>query len=425
MREINTKFAPALHSLCIDELAMKNHVLSAFRSIQSWALALALFATIQTVPNFVHADGASCIAALEQINVLNFWTTPDPAGHKPFIDAILDPKTTLIELSMFHLTDPAVVQAFETRAAQGNFTARIILDRSNLRDDSTLQIALGLQKLPGVSVVASNAAFSLTHTKYMRVNGVISFVTTINLTTNLTAQRDWGMTTDNVNVGKEIDAVFANDYALGDSDLAKVAQEEKNKDPGQKNVPPDPKLTPPLSMPNLLWSPTNSTTKIVALIDYADPGTELISTVENIRNPDVQAAFLRAAARGVKVRLIVPEVDQNPDPNFNLQAVWEMQNQVVNGQNISVEVRLMPGPETTDTPYMHAKMIMATGKSGTLLAIMSENFSGNSLDFARELGIIFSNPNAIQMVQTAFERDWGVSVVPPPKPPPAPPKTGS
>jgi phosphatidylserine/phosphatidylglycerophosphate/cardiolipin synthase-like enzyme len=116
--------------------------------------------------------------------------------------------------------------------------------------------------------------------------------------------------------------------------------------------------------------------------------------------------------------LIVPAVDMNPNPNYNQPALQAMQNVNVNGKTVSVNSRMMPGPATAQTPYMHAKMIVVDAKT---IYIGSENFTTNSLQFARELGVILSDPATAAKIKADFDADWLVS-----KPPtPAAPAAGS
>ena len=56
--------------------------------------------------------------------------------------------------------------------------------------------------------------------------------------------------------------------------------------------------------------------------------------------------------------------------------------------------------------YMHAKILVVDNKEAF---VGSENISAQSLDQNRELGIIVSDPSALNKIQTTFQYDWGVS----------------
>ena len=66
-----------------------------------------------------------------------------------------------------------------------------------------------------------------------------------------------------------------------------------------------------------------------------------------------------------------------------------------------------PGLETATRvltkPYIHAKAILIDEQ---YLIISSINFSNNSLDNNREIGIIITNPEAIQKYLQQFHKDW-------------------
>jgi phosphatidylserine/phosphatidylglycerophosphate/cardiolipin synthase-like enzyme len=58
-------------------------------------------------------------------------------------------------------------------------------------------------------------------------------------------------------------------------------------------------------------------------------------------------------------------------------------------------------------PYVHAKAMLI---DDTYLYIGSINFSDNSMDKNREIGIIVTNNEAIDAFKKQFEIDWGKSV---------------
>jgi len=58
-------------------------------------------------------------------------------------------------------------------------------------------------------------------------------------------------------------------------------------------------------------------------------------------------------------------------------------------------------------PYVHAKMMLIDDK---YLYVGSVNFSDNSMDQNRELGIIVTNPEAIDAFTKQFVQDWGKGV---------------
>ena len=61
------------------------------------------------------------------------------------------------------------------------------------------------------------------------------------------------------------------------------------------------------------------------------------------------------------------------------------------------------GVKLIRSPYIHAKLVLADGTRGW---IGSENFSANSLDNNRELGILLRHPDILKTLAATFEQDW-------------------
>ena len=311
---------------------------------------------------------------------VTLFSTPDPKGHPDFVAAIKGAKKSIF-MEMYHLTDVAVVDELIKAHGRG-VDVKVLLDKTSI--DTNKGYAESYHKLQaaGVSTRESSAGFSIQHTKSMVVDGHTSFVTSVNLTGKADSTRDFGLILEDQKVADEILAVFNSDWA--------------NSLTGKTD-------TPELTDPNLVWSPNDSEGKLSGLIDTATKS--VIATVENLDDPDIQNAFIRAVGRGCHVRLIIPEVDEGPNHNYpNLKKL------IAGG----VDARVMPYPASASKPYMHSKMIVVDNAD---VYIGSINFSTNSTQKARELGIILPRPAIIDQVATTFESDWKVSIKPPDKPP--------
>ena len=160
-------------------------------------------------------------------------------------------------------------------------------------------------------------------------------------------------------------------------------------------------VTPAQRAASLVVSPTSSRGKLVALLGSAQQTVDL--TVENLGDPAIVDAIVAAAKRGTTVRAIVPACDKNPDELYNLAAVQQL-------AAAGIAARMMPAPETADTPYMHSKMILVDGH---VAYVGSVNFSGNSLAHARELGVIVDSAPVGGQIRAAFDADFAHAVVPP------------
>ncbi len=310
---------------------------------------------------------------------LQLLVTP-AADHAPFAQAIDGAKAS-VDLVMFHLTDVTVVDAL-VRAAKRGVTVRVILDGGSVQAKK-YAIQADALRAGGASVRPSTAAFSITHEKAMAIDKATAFVTAINLTRDAASTRDFGVITRAPGVVADIEALF-------DADWANAA--------GSGSV------TPVQHEPSLVVSPTSSRAKLVGLVASAQ--RDVIATVENLGDPSIANALIDDAKRGVRVRLIVPLCDKNPDPLYNLAPARRL-------ADAGVLVRMMPAPPNgydAAHPYMHSKMIQV---DAVATYVGSENFSINSLAKARELGLVFANPPAAQAIGSAFEADWTAATPPP------------
>jgi cardiolipin synthase len=314
---------------------------------------------------------------------LQLLVTP-AADHAPFVQAIDGAKTS-IDLAMYHLTDVTVVDAL-VRAAKRGVAIRVILDGGSVQAKN-YAIQADALRAGGASVRPSSAAFSITHEKAMVVDNAIAFVTAINLTRDVASTRDFGVITHAPGVVADIEALFDADWtnATGSGSVTPVPRE-----------------------PSLVVSPTNSRAKLIGLIASAQ--RDVIATTENLGDPSVANALLDDVRRGVRVRLLVPMCDKNPDPLYNLAPA----RRLADG---GVFVRMMPAPEDTTHPYIHAKLIQVDAAT---TYVGSENLSINSLAKARELGVIFANSAAAQAIGSAFEADWAAAAPPPDRQPDCP-----
>lgn len=321
-------------------------------------------------------SSSSDVAALVDPQ-LELLVTPSPEGHAPFIRAI-DAATLSIDMTMFHLTDPAVVDAL-VRAAQRGVKVRVIVDHDGLTAKGN-HAAFDRLVAGGVLARGSSPAFSLTHVKAMVVDGHAAFVTAINLTRDADRTRDLGIVTRESAIVADVDALFAADW--------------RNAETGGHD-------TPAQHVASLVVSPVTSRGKLLALIHSAH--RELLLTVENLGDREIADALAAAVRDHVRVRVVVPACDKNPNALYNLPAAQSL-------AAAGAEVRMMAGPESPEQPYMHSKMILV---DGTTAYVGSVNFSSNSLAKARELGIIFANAAAAAKIRELFETDFARAVPPP------------
>ena len=154
----------------------------------------------------------------------------------------------------------------------------------------------------------------------------------------------------------------------------------------------------------------NNIDRIQSLIDRAK--TKVVGETENLGAQEIQDSIISAAKRGVEIDLIIPEVDRST--NYNAAAVQTLLAASVDIEKQGfpgIHIKEMPGPQSQDKPYTHAKWLVADDNSESYLG--SENFTNNSLHHAREIGIIINDPATMQKMVNDFNHDWSVSDGPP------------
>ncbi len=173
------------------------------------------------------------------------------------------------------------------------------------------------------------------------------------------------------------------DYGVFDSDVADVGAIEQvfNADYAKTSVTPS-------DGDDLVWSPTDSQTRLLALINGAQHSLD----VEELEFGDTALvnAIVAAEQRGVTVRV----VGMNPSSyQSEFQQVVAAGGRVVTYDGTGL--------------YIHAKAIVADYGTATAKVFAgSENFSDNSLNHNRELGLIVSDAGVLGGVETTFGADF-------------------
>jgi cardiolipin synthase A/B len=315
-----------------------------------------------------------------------FFTTPKDL-HRTWLRVIGKAQKSIF-MEMFHLTDKEIADALRAKPSQVEIT--LILDSGNLKDAATAAMRdYILNGKTNIHVYPSSGppnGFTQTHTKAMIVDGSVALITSINLTTNAGIQRDYGIETSDPDVIQEMTTVF-------NDDITNSENAQNGKEP-VRDTPPG------VGQGKLIWSPVDSEDRLVSLIEEASnipdgPNKFLYATVENLGDVPIQNALSTAAKNGVDVRMIVPQCVLGANGPRNYDFFQFLKN--------GVHYKVMPHPSSAQKPYMHGKMIvLGSGR----VYIGSVNYSKNSTQGNRELGIIFTNPDISQRVKSVFNKDW-------------------
>ncbi len=275
-------------------------------------------------------------------------TEPDQ-GITPIYNFIMSAQHTL-DMTMYELTDTTAEQDLAAVAASG-VTVRVILDY-NL-EKSNNQAAYTYLNAHGVQCHWAYTTYAATHQKTITIDSAYSNAQTAIMTLNLTSQyystsRDFAIIENDPNDIAAIETTFQADF---------------NSSP----------ITPP-DGDDLVWSPTNSQSTMLALINGAQH--TLLVENEEMSDTNIVNALVSAAKRGVNVQIIMNAGTYTSE--------WA--EITAAGGNVSVY------PATTNGLYIHAKIIVADyGYSAGQFFQGSENFSNASLTENRELGMIINN----------------------------------
>jgi len=267
-----------------------------------------------------------------------------------------------LDLTMYELTDTTAENDLVNAAARG-VTVRVVLDVN--REKSHNQAAYTLLSGKGVHVVWANTSYAATHQKTLTADGATSAIMTGNLTSQYYAT--------------------SRDFAVVDTTASDVAAIEKvfNADYAHSSVTPG-------DGADLVWSPTDSQSKLLALINGAAASLQVEN--EEMGLPAVTTALENAAKRGVAVEVIMTNTAGDYASEFDALTAA--------GAKVATYA-------ATASLYIHAKAIVADyGRTGAKVFLGSENFSSASLDQNRELGLITTDSAVLTSVHSTLASDY-------------------
>lgn len=287
-------------------------------------------------------------------------TEPDQ-GLQPIYTLLSSAKKS-IDMTMYELSDTQVTTILTTAAANG-VAVRVILDQNNEKANNTA--AYNTLTAGKVAVHWANPAYACTHQKTITIDQAISAVMTLNLTPeDYATTRDFAVTTNNPADVAAIETTF-------NADFTNAA------------------ITPPTGE-NLAWSPTNSRAAITALIGGAQKS--LLISQEEFDDPGMKSAVEAALKRGVSVTLVQENLKGEYSSTLNA---------------LKAAGAVIATYSSRTGYYIHAKTVLADyGTPQASLFVGSENFSTDSLNDNRELGLIFSDSACIEGVHAAITADY-------------------
>lgn len=267
-----------------------------------------------------------------------------------------------IDLTMYELSDHTAEDDLGAAAERG-VDVRVVLDRKEKSSNSRAYHYLRDHK---VQVVWSSSRFEYTHQKTLVVDGSEAVIMTANLTSKYySTSRDFLVT----------DTSHADVSAIGTVFNADFAHHSITPGDGQ----------------DLVWSPTDSQDKLLALINGARHSLRIYS--EEMGDSTIEKALIKAAKRGVDVQVCGENTDGEYDSDFK--------DLTQGGVHVSYY-------SDSNGFYIHGKVVEADyGVRGAeKVFIGSENFSSTSLNRNRELGLVTSSPTVMAAIAKDFGTDF-------------------
>ena len=285
----------------------------------------------------------------------------EPAAGVGAIYKVITGAKSTVDLTMYELRDTTAEDDLAADAKRG-VDVRVILDSHLEKSRNTATYDFLSAHRVHVTWADSGTTY---HQKTLTVDGKTSVVMTLNM-----VSEDYPGT----RVFAVVDTRPADIHAIVATFNADFAHRS---------------ITPPDGA-DLVWSPTNSQSSILAVIN----GAKHTLSVENeeMDDPTFTAALVAAARRGVDVRVVM-----------TADSEWDSAFSQLTGAG--VHVRLFA--DSDKALYIHAKAVVAdAGRSDQQVFVGSENFSKASLGYNRELGLRTANKAVISVISATLATDY-------------------
>jgi cardiolipin synthase len=309
----------------------------------------------------------------------------EPNGNRAGeLVAAINAAQSSVHMTMYLLDSATIIAALEARSKAG-VDVRVILNDFSKQTGSGDNTAVYNQlKAAGVKVVLSDATrFTFTHEKCVVIDGATAWIMTMNLETS--------------------SPEYNREYLVIDTEAADVAEAEQIFEADYADQP----ITASGSLVVAPEPPNNARTALAALVASAKSSLDIEAEEfsdfgsQGPQGSGVVPAVAAAASRGVKVRLVLA---QGSTSSSQAQAVSQVK---AAGASVVVSGGTS-GASTASNPYIHAKAILVDCATGTCAAgyLGSENFTGGSLGYNRELGIVTTNGAALGPVEATIAADF-------------------
>lgn len=293
--------------------------------------------------------------------------TEPTAGDTPIVQAIGGAQHS-VQLEIYLLTETNVIHALEDAANRG-INVQVMLEGHPYGSGPVSpQQTIATLNAAGVHAQEADSHYALTHAKILIIDTQTVFISSGNFTktslggSSYGADRDYMIVDTNAADVQACGTIFAADWA-------------------------NTATTPALADPQLVVSPVNARSKLLALIGGAKQTLHLEE--EEMQDPQFIQALTSTAGHGVNVEVVLPASSSND----------QGAQQLAQGGVHVARVQDSHG----GNPYIHAKIIIA---DGTLAYVGSVNASTQSMDQNREIGVLVASQQLIQQLDGTFTQDY-------------------
>ncbi|HWA52353.1 MAG TPA: phospholipase D-like domain-containing protein [Patescibacteria group bacterium] len=288
-------------------------------------------------------------------NNLQLFIEPD-SGNKFLIDAINSASKDIL-VEDYLLSDKDTITSIENAKSRG-VDVQVLLEEHPFGGSGLNPKTKTDLESHNIKFEWTSSSFALTHEKSLIIDDKELFILSQNLTTSsFTKNREYDIEDTNQNDVNEVKNIFSNDWN---------------------------RTTFNPSQTDLVISPNTSRPLLTSLIESANK--EIDIEVEDIDDPSI-LSLLSQKSQGEIVNLLTPTLKQ---VSSNKKAFDELKNSKVNIKTLS-------------SPYIHGKLILIDNQKAYVGSI---NFSTQSIDENRELGIILNQSDIIETLSQTFAGDW-------------------
>jgi phosphatidylserine/phosphatidylglycerophosphate/cardiolipin synthase-like enzyme len=303
-------------------------------------------------------------------------------GREIYFEAF-DAARREIRIEICVLEDPLVLQSLKQAIDRG-VRVRVIVDHGKYEALPSERVNLAAYLTgAGAELHLSNPIFPRSFPKVILIDGRYAIIGSACLDATTFAQyRDYAYVSGEPGIVKDLSRLFENDW-------------RHSAHPGQSFPTYNP--TPAIMRPDLIVSPVNAAYRLVSFIQKVERTLDVTS--ELLGDPTLESELAAAAAKGVRVRLIAPEI-----VNGATRDIQQLQLSSLSALKAAgLHIHVTRPPESPESPYMHARTAVADGKRAYLGSI---SLSPDSTTYNREVGVILDDTHFVRRLQNQFEIDF-------------------